>query len=297
MPFLSSQLSQLTVLNVSDAIHGLGAGSTNPVGRSKINYAIGQQTVTGTVATEVYGGTGNFSSAFGTLFAAAVPTATDTSAVCNGFTTSSPLIFSPGGGSEIVCPAAGAAQGKCVISSVEIRGNPGGNVQCSFSIMGAGADYNNLNTNAPSASNFSYEPVGNTDDNNPVPYYASSLTITGSGEANLTDRITDWNMTINNNPFPIFTFDGKNYAVDIPIGVMDVSGSFSYYSSDGTFVNALTHGAVLRATFGTITLNIPYVAFTSQPTPPSPGSNAAVIRTVAFCGLAASASLPAVYTS
>ncbi len=259
MPFLSSQLSQLTVLNVSDAIHGLGAGSTNPVGRSKINYAIGQQTVTGTVATEVYGGTGNFSSAFGTLFAAAVPTATDTSAVCNGFTTSSPLIFSPGGG--------------------------------------AGADYNNLNTNAPSASNFSYEPVGNTDDNNPVPYYASSLTITGSGEANLTDRITDWNMTINNNPFPIFTFDGKNYAVDIPIGVMDVSGSFSYYSSDGTFVNALTHGAVLRATFGTITLNIPYVAFTSQPTPPSPGSNAAVIRTVAFCGLAASASLPAVYTS
>lgn len=295
LPYLSADLSQVTKLNMSESMHGGGAGNTNPVFRSKTNFAIGQQTVAGTVAVEVFGGSGNYASAFTQMLNRAMPSQTDDTNVCTGFNTANPLIFSPGGGSEIVVPSAGAANGKCLVNTLEIRGNPGGNVQCSFSIVGAGADYNNTNAHVPTASQLAFEPIQSTDDNNPVPYYASNFNITGSGESSLVDRITDWNVTINNNVIPIYTFDGKNYAQDIILGMLQVTGSFSYYSSTGTFVQNLTHGAVGSISFGGVIINMPYIAFTSMNTPPSPGPNAPTIRTIQFECIAAAANLPAIY--
>jgi len=84
----------------------------------------------------------------------------------------------------------------------------------------------------------------------------------------------------------IFTFNGSQFAFDILQGVFDITGSFSYYSSDGNFVNSLTQGAVLTITLGSgESLIVPFVAFGEQPIP-LPGLNAPTVRNVNWTGLA-----------
>ena len=297
LPYLSADIQKVTELYISKAIHGGGNANTNPVFNSEINFAIGRLMVEGTVSVEVFGGTGNYATAFTNILNRAIPTATDMSTVCNGFDSNCQLIFSPGGGSEVVLPASSPSTTKCLVNSLELRGNPGGNVQASFKLISAGADYNNSNTNKPAASDLAFETAGTTDDSNPVPYYASNFTVTGSGETGLSARITDWNLTVNNNCTPIFVFNGTNYAVDIILGMREVTGSFSYYSDTGTFVETLTHGATCTITFGSTTLNMPFLAFERNPSPPSPGPNAPTIRTINFRGMAASSVLPSIYKS
>lgn len=294
LPYLTSDLTKVKEILPSQSIHGGGVSQTNPIFRSPHNFAQGRIIVEGSVSTEIFGGTGNYATAWLDMFKRAVPSQTDDSFVCDGFDSACRLIFSPGGGSEIVVPAAAAAQGKALIASVELRGNNGGVVQSTFRIIGAGADYNNSNSNKPSASALQFETAGSSDDSNPIPYWASNFSPTGTGESGtLADRITDWNLTISNNPVPIYTFNGEQFPQDIILGMQQVSGSFSYYSADGTFVEDLTHGAVITITFGTITVTVPFVGFGRCPIP-SPGPNNPTIRTVEFLGFAKSGS-PACY--
>lgn len=296
LPYLSSDLVKVTGIIQSPSVHGGGLNGINPVFRSETNIAIGQQIVEGGVNVEVFAGTGNYATAFRNVLNRAIPTQTDYTTVCNGFNSSCYLIFNPGGLYELKIPAAGAAQGKAMVTQLELKGNNGGNVQANFRIIGSGADQNNAATNAPSVSALAFEAVGNTDDSNPLPYYASNFTVTNSGETGLADRIMDWNITINNSCTPIFAFDGKNYAQDIVLGMCYVTGSFTYYSPTGTFVDPLTNGATCTISFGTTTLNLPYLAFGRSPVP-SPGPNNPTIRTVEFRGLAASTTTPSIYLS
>lgn len=294
MPFLTSDIVEVTELLPSAGIHGGGVSNVNPVFRSQTNFAVGRKTVEGSVTTEVYGGSGNYATAFLNMLKRAIPTQTDQSFVCDGFDASCKLIFSPGGGSELVIPDPDAAEGKCLITSLELRGNPGGVVNSTFRIVGAGADYNNANTNKPAATDLAFETVGSADDSNPIPYYASNFTLTGSGETDISERITDWNININNNAVPIYTFNGENFAQDIILGMQVVTGSFSYYSPDGTFVERLTNGAAATITFGSITITLPFLGFGRCPIP-SPGPNNPTIRNVEFTAYAKSATLPAIY--
>lgn len=294
LPYLSSDLIKVTNLIQSPSVHGGGLGNTNPVFRSETNIAIGQQVVEGGVNVEVFGGTGNYATAFANILNRSIGSQSDFATVCNGFNSSCKLIFSPGGLYELTIPAAAAAQGKGMVTQLDLKGNPGGNVGASFRLIGTGADTSQTNANAPAASALAFEPVGNTDDSNPVPYYASNFTVTGSGESSLADRIVDWNLTVNNSCVPIFAFDGKNYAQDIVLGMQYVTGSFTYYSPTGAFVEPLTNGAVGTLTFGTITLTMPYLAF-GRAGVPSPGPNNPTIRTVEFRALAASSTSPAIY--
>ncbi len=103
-------------------------------------------------------------------------------------------------------------------------------------------------------------------------------------------------ITINNNTNPLYTFNGEAFPQDILLGQREVSGSFSYYSPDGEFVEQLTHGANLSITFGTISLTLPFVAFGRAPIP-STGPNAIISRNVEFFAFAKSGTEPSISQS
>lgn len=296
LPYLSADLTKVTEILMSDSIHGGGVGNTDPVFNSQINFSIGRVIAEGSVTVEVFAGTGNYGAAFTNMLQRSIPSSSDMTNICNGFNSACKLVFSPGGGSEITLPGSVGAVAKAMVSSMELRGNPGGNVQATFSITSAGADFSVTPTLAPAVSDLAFESIGLSDDSNPVPYYASDFTVTGSGEATLTDRIMDWNITVNNNPTPIYTFNGTNSALDIILGMRQVSGTFTYYAPNGQFVENLTHGATATINFGTTVIHLPFLVFDRCPIP-SPGPNAPCTRQVNFRGVAAGAGLPSIYYS
>lgn len=286
LPYLNADLTESIEVIPSASIHGGGVGTVDGIYHSEHNFAIGRATYEGTVNGEVYGGSGNYALAFTELLKRAIgASSTDTSLRDAGFGPLTQLVFCPGGGFQFKFPDSGLSVGKCVINSFSINGNNGGNIQYAAGMMSSGANFDTTAVNAPSVSDFAFETAGLTDDSNPVPYYASNFDITNTGETNLSDRVTAWSLAVANNSAPIFTFNGTNYAVDILQGMMVVTGSFSYYSPDGTFVRNMTHGGVLTADFGTATLSSPFVAFGPYPVP-SPGPNDPTVRNVTFRALA-----------
>ena len=69
LPFLTADLVKVVEINPSESVIGGGYGSVsaapvNPVWRDYINFAIGKETVEGTISTEIFGGSGNYNSAF-----------------------------------------------------------------------------------------------------------------------------------------------------------------------------------------------------------------------------------------
>jgi hypothetical protein len=295
LPLTGARLSEEISINESRSIHGGGVGTVDGRFASLHNYAVGQARYEGELNGEVFAGTGNYANAFSAVLTRAIGASpTDISARDAGFNTTEPIILSPGGGSEWVFPKSTGTNAKAVIGSMNLSARVGGNVEFSASVVSCGADFNSSATNAPAVTDFAYEPGGTTDDSNPLPYYASAFTVTGSGETGMTERITSWQISINNNPVPIFTFDGNNYASDVLLGLMEVSGSFEYYSPDGVFVRNLTHGASATITFGSRTITMPHLAFGPYPVP-LPGPNDPTIRTVNFKCFA-SASYPSIYS-
>jgi len=294
LPLTGAQLSENIAINESRSIHGGGVGTVDGRFASLHNYAIGQATYEGELRGDVFAGTGNYGNAFREILYRTIgQTPTDISTRDTGFNSTNQLILSPGGGSEWIFPKTGGTNAKAVVSSMTLSAKVGGNVEFTAAVTSAGAGFNSTAANAPVVTDFAYEPGGTTDDSNPLPYYASAFTVTGSGETSMTERITGWSININNNSVPIFTFDGNNYASDILQGMMEVSGSFEYYSPDGTFVRNLTHGASAALTFGANTINLPHMAFGPYPVP-LPGPNDPTIRTVQFKAFASS-SYPSIY--
>lgn len=284
LPYLSADLTENIEINPSASIHGGGVGTVNGVFPSEHNFAIGRATYEGSVNGEVFGGSGPYAAGFLSLLQRAIgASSADISLRDDGFNAATQLVFSPGGGGEYLFPDASLSVGKAVISSFTINGNNGGNVNYTATIMSSGADFNASVANAPGVSNFSFETAGLTDDSNPLPYYASNFTIaSGTGETDITDRITDYTINVNNNSTPIFTFNGNNFAVDILQGMFEVTGSFSYYMPDGSFVRNLAHGVRLTITLGSsLQITAPFLAFGPYPVP-SPGPNDPTQRNVTF---------------
>ncbi len=294
LPLSGARLSENIQINPSNAIHGGGVGTVDGRFASQHNYAIGQARYEGELSGDVFAGTGNYASAFFAILQRAIgATPTDISLRDTGFDATTQLVLSPGGGSEWLFPSTSGANAKAVISAMSLSSRVGGNVEFSASVVSAGATFNATATNAPTVSDFAYEPGGTTDDSNPLPYYASAFTVTGSGESDMSSRVTSWSVNINNNSVPIFTFDGNNYASDVLQGIMEITGNFTYYSPDGTFVRNLTHGASATITFGSTTIHLPHMAFGPYPVP-LPGPNDPTERTVEFRCVATS-SYPSIY--
>jgi len=207
LPFLNADLVKVVEINPSESVIGGGytnliASPSNPVWRDYINFAIGKETVEGSIATEVFGGSGNYALAFKEMLRRTIgndsDNGNDMSYVCDGFSDSTQLLFSPAGGSEIVLPETGK---KALITEMSINGNNGGNVGATFRILSAGASWNTPpSVSTPTTGDLSFETAGLTDDSNPIPWYASNFTLSASaGETfDVTDYIMDYSISISN---------------------------------------------------------------------------------------------------
>jgi hypothetical protein len=302
LPYRSADITKVTEIVPSESILGggysaLSAAQVNPVWRDDINFIIGKELTEGSISTSVFAGTGNYFLAWKELFKRAVGDSSangnDMSLCCAGFSDSCKLLFAPAGGTEISLPKAGRM---ALVSEMSIKGNLGGEVGADFKIMSAGADWNTPpSVSSPATSDLAFESAGFADDSNPVPWYSTNVTVTGSGETfDISDYITDFNFTVNNNTQPLFFFNGINYPYTIFLGKRRVSGSFSYYSPTGAFIEKLSHGASIVMTLGSIQVTMPFVAFGKGPVP-SQGANKEVVRNQEFTAFAKSATEPAIY--
>lgn len=301
LPYVSEDLAERINLYTSQSIHGGGVGTINGVYGSVVNIAIGHAEYQGSIRGEVFGGTGGFSNAFLQLLQRAVgaSSADHTLRIC-GFLPATGLILSPGGGATFQFPndnSGGQTNRKACVSRFTINGNPKTIVDYDCEITSAG--FKILSASSPVnpalTSEFSYEPVSNTDDDNPVPYYASQWDVQNSGETNVEERTTKWTMTVNNNTYTLYTFNGSNQPTDVLQGMMEATGSFQIYSPDGAFAFPLTNGATLSLTLGSHQLASSYLAFSRAPVTSSGGLNQPVYRDIEFICVASDASHASLY--
>jgi len=299
LPYRSAGITEAIAINPAEDIHGGGIGQLDGRYHSEHNFAISQAVYTGDLAGDVYG---DSSAGYGLAFLEVLKramgaSASDISLRDTGFDSTTQLVLSPGGSVEYRMPGTGGlASEKAIITTFALNGNLGGNVQFTAGMIATGMDADDSGSpNAPTVANFSFETAGVVDDSDPLPYYASSFTIGGDdGEGfDISDRVTAWTLNIDNRSSPIFVFNGNNTAVDVIQGRMIVTGTFSYYSPDGSFVRYLKHGATLTISLGDITLNLPFLAFGPYPVP-TPGPDDPVVRNVTFRAVA-TGSYPSIY--
>lgn len=299
MPLTSWDLDEKLSIYPSEGIHGGGSATSDGIFHSQINFAIGQTVYEGSLNGEAWGGSGAFAQAFRDLFERAfiAPKRDD------GFdATTTPIILVPSGHSSYAWKYPGSGtNNKAVVRSFSLSSKAGGLVSFTADIFSAGRQ--TYSPGAPSTSNFVYEgvqppPYTSSEDSNPIPYWKAQVTLSGTGESesgstDINQRITSWDINITNNTVPIFVHNGNQFAVDVLQGIMEVTGKFSYYTPDGSFVAQLTHGATMTINLGNFSIKSDYLAFAPAPVP-SGGVNAPIEREVSFRCFASS-SHPSLY--
>jgi len=305
LPFNTEDLVERVEAINNDGIHGGGVSELNGIFGSRHNIAIGVATYTGSINGDVFGGTGQYADAFRILLDHAMGrSSADHTHRLMGFSEAYPIIVSPTGETTYQYPSqtvinrkTGATDTlttpvKAVIGNMTINGNSGGNVNYTAAIQATSR--REVTGVKPTTADFSFEAVSNLDDSNPIPFWQAAFNVTGSGEDfgggsyTLRDYITDFSLTINNNTQPVYTFNGNNVATDMVQGLMEITGSFSYYSPTGIFTANLNNGCTLDLTLGGITLHSPYMFLPTAPVP-SGGLNSIITRNVEFSCLATAA--------
>jgi len=304
LPFNTEDLTENIEAIPNDGIHGGGVTELDGVFGSRHNMAIGAANYTGNISGDVFGGSGQYASAFRILMDASIGRSSGNhTRRLEGFTESYPIVVAPSGETAFQYPSntvtnakTGATDTlttpvKALVNTMTLNGNPGGNVGYTANIMATSR--REVTGVKPTVADFSYEAVSNLDDSNPVPYWSASFALVGTGETfgggvsyDLEDMINDWTINIDNSSQPVRTFNGNNVATDMVQGLMKITGSFSYYSPTGTFTSTLNNGATLTLTLGSLVLKSPYVFFTTAPIP-NQGMDAVVYRNVQFECLAA----------
>jgi hypothetical protein len=74
---------------------------------------------------------------------------------------------------------------------------------------------------------------------NPIIIPAYSVSFSGPGATS--DKVVRFDITANHNPFKLFTLNGQFIATDIQLGLMVVTGSYTFYSA-GSSTEILTGG-------------------------------------------------------
>lgn len=305
LPFNTEDLVERVEAINNDGIHGGGVSEANGIFGSRHNVAIGVATYTGSINGDVFGGTGQYADAFRILLDHAIGrSTTDHTHRLMGFSEAYPIIVSPTGETAHQYPSqtvinrkTGATDTlttpvKALVASMTINGNSGGNVN--YSVTMQATSRREVTGVKPVVGDFSFEQVSNLDDSNPIPYWQAAFALTGSGEDfgggsyNMKDFITAWSITINNNVQPVYTFNGNNVATDMVAGLMEVTGTFSYYTPTGIFTTNLNNGCTLDISLGALTLHMPYLFLPTAPVP-SGGLNSIIVRNVEFSGLATAA--------
>lgn len=250
LPFVNGNLYRCSNLFKPTLI-----GYGNAAQRSPYNYVKAQEYVEGSFTCELFGA--GYAS-IGSLISACV----------NG--TSVSLSFASGGGDSISVPG----EGLCYISNMTLNGNNKGISKVTFSIIATDED----SGGGDSATLF-YETPGVTEDQNPVPWYFTSFSLSGAGDS-ISDSVIEWSLTFSNNPELIFALNGSPNPVTIRLGTTSLNGTVSYLTDDNA---KLTDGGSLTIDCGPRTLTCPYIVITND-SKPSNSANDIVVRTLTFEG-------------
>lgn len=286
LPFTRAQVQTKREIIISDPLMVDSKGSNF---RFDHNYTLGKELTEANISTEVYS-SGGYKAAFLALLNLAI----GTSKGCNRLTGggSSSLEISPNGGTLITLPG---SSGKALVTGFSIRGNAGGIIDANFNVVST----SNSTGAASSTADLQFETAGTTEDSNPVPYYATSVVVGGSGQDSIVNaNITDWNINVSSDATPIYGFcdnSSSRVPVNLRAGRIRVQGSFTYYAPAGLYVSTLADGASVAIDVVATTLTMPNVVFESAPITNN-GANSPVFRTVNFRALG-TADHGAIYTS
>lgn len=293
MPYDSADFSEKKQTLEPNDIHGGGVGTTHGAFHSMINSAEGPITYEGSIRGKVYTGSSGFGLAFKEILKRAMGgSATNTSLRECGFDGDHPLIISWGGcglRGEKAGRFPAASTGRASIDTLTLTGTSGELISWDANLLAS--SMGDVSTPVPTTTDFSFESGSDLGTGTPVPWFAASWSFSAIGEADFEDKVTDWTLTIKNNLVPKWSFNGERSPADIFTGMMEVSGSFKYYSTSGSFAE-LTHGSTGTLVLGAgsaapITLFMPYIVIKDRPIAVA-GVNDVTMRTANFIGLGAS---------
>lgn len=169
---------------------------------------------------------------------------------------------------------------KCGEFSISANAMGNGAVECS-------ASYSGKDEPTLTISGTPNTPPANTNGQTPIPSYATTAVPVIGSTSISSSLVTEWGLQVNNNPFRLFTCNGSEVPSDIQLGLLDVSGSYTYYSAGlGSAPLALTGSMVV--TFGGITLTIPSLIYTDDGNDIT-GPNNKPMRVMRFTGMGTSA--------
>lgn len=131
-------------------------------------------------------------------------------------------------------------QGKCSGFSVSVDAMGNSPVTCSLTVDAVDGQ--------PSAASAGGSAPTNVDGQTPVPSYAMTVTGSINGTAVASAIITQAELSINNNPFKLFTLNGSELPTDVQLGLMVVTGSYTFYSAGAA-------GGAAAAKIGAFTLS------------------------------------------
>jgi hypothetical protein len=197
------------------------------------------------------------------------------------------VAFSPAGGDLFTVPG---NDGHIVVQSCNLSGQAGGLINGQFALMAT--SYLGGSGGAPSLSDLHYEIAGTTDDNNMVPWYDMSVSMSGSGDDTLVGNYcTAWNLSITNQIEPVFTLcNGTSGDPRTPktlrLGMMEIKGSVTIYSPTGNLANQnVKRSASLSLSCPALTLAFPNCVICNS-TANNNGENDMPLKTISFEALA-----------
>jgi hypothetical protein len=243
--------------------------------RSLKTYSVGKKHVESSIQFDVFA-TGGYGNACQSLLKGVLSNC----GTISGEGGTGSLIFCPSGGSNFTVPG---PSGKAVVSSLTIKGNNKGLVQASVNLLAT-----SVGDGTGGSADLQFETAGLVEDSSPLPWYNSSFAVSGAGDDSLmSNYLIDWELTINNNAELIYGFCNSDdlsditLARDIRLGLLDVEGSFKYYSPTGIYTPELRNGASIIIDLVFFTFTMPHVVFRNDGIPSSSG-DALVVRNVQY---------------
>ncbi len=263
VPFINASFSEHKELFTSQS---LGSGE-EPKDRSHRNFSIAKTYVDGSFTMELFR-TGSYNTAFLNLLKRIIG-----KEACNAFGAGCQISFSSNGGNGLIVPT---SDGVGVITQMSLTGSAGKILTASFSILAT-----DFEGGDPGGSSTTFESPGNSDDGNSIPWYSSSVSITGSGDDhNINNALTEWSLSVSVPVTQVYTFNGKTSAKSLRLGMMTVKGSLTYFASNGNYVFNLADSSAI-IDIGVATLSLPYIVFDDLGLQ-NQGVNAIPVRTVGF---------------
>lgn len=279
IPFTRESLSIRPQTLRDEGIHGGGAAGGDARYYSEHLAATGPIFFDGDFETYMYDGNGVYKTAIQALIDKAIGTSRE-----DGLA----VIVNPGTTKAWEYPgtSGGTPVDRAVVNTLRISGSAEDYIRVSANIM---STTRKDGGSAPGAATYVYETAGELltgGDYNPCPYYGASLTVGSTGDT-LTNKITEWELNVNNNAIRIVTFDGTRYAHDIGLGMMMVEGNVTYYGPAGAFTagESMTHGGSLAIALNSgYTLTCPFLQLTELAVEGA-APNEIIKRTLNFVGL------------